>query len=272
VDAGSFSRAATQVNVTQPTLSVGIAKLEEALGVRLFLRNSQRVQLTQAGVRLLAGARAIEGEFNALDARISETAERPVLRVGVLSTVPTRLLERVVAAHRARGAASGLQLVEGVERDLVNRLQRGRIDVALTLIRPGEQRFACEALFDEGYAVAVAADHPCAGREQVAAETLAQETMIVRRHCEVLSETSRHFTERGVRPRFSYRSTNDDRALALVRAGLGITVMPESYAAEGEAWPRLAGFGQRRTIGLMLAPGFQAGDGDGLEALRSLRI
>src|SRR3546814_12214369 len=73
--------------------------------------------------------------------------------------------------------------------------------------------------------------------------------MMVRRHCEVLSETSRYFTERGVRPRFSFRTTNDDKTLALVRAGLGITLMPDSYRDPEVARPRLCGFDQTRKIG-----------------------
>ena len=50
---------------------------------------------------------------------------------------------------------------------------------------------------------------------------------MVRRQCEVLGDTSRYFLERNVRPAFSYRGANDDRVLGLVRAGLGVTVMPD---------------------------------------------
>src|SRR4051812_19977824 len=96
VDAGNFSRAAAQVNVTQPTLSVGIAKLEKSLGSRLFVRNSQRVQLTEAGVRLLAHARSIESEFNSLEDRISADGAPIVLRIGVLSTISVELVEPIV--------------------------------------------------------------------------------------------------------------------------------------------------------------------------------
>ena len=56
---GSFSRAAAKVNVTQPTLSVGIAKLEEQVGARLFERTTRRVSLTPAGSRFLPRARRI---------------------------------------------------------------------------------------------------------------------------------------------------------------------------------------------------------------------
>ena len=98
VDAGNFSKAARQVNVTQPTLSVGIAKLEAGLGTRLFLRNNQRVQLTADGVALLAHARTIEGEFNALETRLADARPAPLLRIGVLSTQPGRIAGQLVEA------------------------------------------------------------------------------------------------------------------------------------------------------------------------------
>ena len=53
VDQGNFSRAAAHCLVSQPTLSVGIAKLEQAVGAPLFLRSNQRVELTEAGSRLM---------------------------------------------------------------------------------------------------------------------------------------------------------------------------------------------------------------------------
>jgi DNA-binding transcriptional LysR family regulator len=77
--------------------------------------------------------------------------------------------------------------------------------------------------------------------------------MIVRRHCEVLSETSRYFLDRGVRPRFSFRSTHDDRTFELVRAGLGVTVAPDSCIGPDLAAIKLAGFNHQRRVGLLFA-------------------
>lgn len=271
VDAGNFSKAARQVNVTQPTLSVGIAKLEAGLGTRLFLRNNQRVQLTADGVALLAHARTIEGEFNTLETRLADARPAPLLRIGVLSTLPGRVAGQLVEAIRASDAPEPIELVEGAERDLVARLQRDRIDVALTIVRDGETRFATEVLFEEGYGVALPAWHELAGRAEIRGELLAGETMMVRRQCEVLAETSRYFTERGVRPRFAFRSTNDERVMALVRAGLGITVAAESYGDDGVAIVRLAGFGPRRRIGLAFrSPEIAGRASTALAALRAV--
>lgn len=262
VDTGTFSRAAQQSNVSQPTLSAGIAKLERLLGRKLFARSSQRVHLTEAGTRLLAHARRIEGEFNEAEAAVRDMAPARVLRLGVLSTIATPILAGLVERMRAGCPDLKLELVEGSERTLLQGLGRGRIDAALGLIRD-TQRFAAEPLWQEGYVLALPETHDLAAEAMVPAEALSREVMIVRTQCEALSETSRHFTERGIRPFFSLKTANDDRALAMVRAELGITVVPETSCAAGVANPGLSGFSLRRTIGLIWRD-----DGDDL--IRSL--
>lgn len=250
VDTGSFSKGAVQVNVTQPTLSVGIAKLEKLCGTTLFHRSSQRVHLTEAGSRLVAHARRIENDFNLAIQSVAGASSSQVIRLGILSTIPTDMLERIAAEHRRRDDQGQIEIVEGNERDLVMRLGRGRIDLAVTVLRP-HTTWPSEPLFREGYSLAMPRWHRFAGADAVRPQDLAEEAMIIRRHCEALSETSRYFVEHGVRPRFSFRTTNDDKALAMVRAGLGITVMPDCYRDPEISRPRLAGLELAREIGLV---------------------
>jgi DNA-binding transcriptional LysR family regulator len=249
VDTGNFSRAAAACNVAQPTLSVGIARLEASLGRTLFNRTNRRVALTEAGASLLAHARAIESGFAAAERAVTGAAAAPLLRLGVLTTIPRAWIERWLAAR----SGDRVELVEGNERDLRARLARGRIDAALTILRDGDDRSAGQHLLTEGYALAIGATHPLAARASLRAEEIAHEPMIVRRHCEMLSETSRFFTTRGVRPFFPARTTSDDRALSHVRARLGITVMPESFHADGVVRVPLEDFDASRDVGLVFA-------------------
>ena len=252
VETGNFTRAAARVNVTQPTLSTGVAKLEAAVGDKLFFRNSQRVQLTEAGNRLLPHAREIERSFHAIEgAPTSDRGGR--LRLGVLSTVPIRLIEQLVDRRRRAGAVARLEIIEGADRELIAKLDRGRIDLALTLKRERPERFDFQPLMTETYCLAVPTGHRLAGMESIDGETLGEEVMIVRRHCEALADISRYFTSRAVRPEFSLRSQNDERVMAMVRAGLGITVMPESYRDSDVAQVRLTGLDLQRTLGVLTA-------------------
>ncbi|WP_084399147.1 LysR family transcriptional regulator [Henriciella aquimarina] len=251
VDQGSFSRAASQVNVAQPTLSVGIAKLEGLLGVTLFDRSTRRINLTTAGSRFLPHARRIESEFNQAMVSVRSEGTDEVFRLGILSTIPASLVGRAFGRVLAAHPDLRMEIVEGSEKELTNALARRRVDTALTIVARGGERHVEESLYTEPYHVAMMADHPCATQNTVSVEDLAGSIMMVRRHCEALSETSRFFTEQGVRPFFSFRSSNDERVLAMVASGLGITVMPASYQAPGVALKPLDGFMLERQIGLI---------------------
>lgn len=266
---GSFSKAAARVSVTQPTLSVGIAKLEEQVGARLFERTTRRVSLTPAGSRFLIHARRITQEYEAALREVSETPQRKRVRAGVLSTIPARDLERVVAHHAKHAEGEALEILDSTERDIANRLSDGRLDAAITILRPGLESFGQEKLRNERYVLFVAAAHRLAGAESVEGGALAGETMIVRRQCEGLPEISRYFTGRDVRPSFSLRTLNDDRAMSMVAAGLGVTVAPESFQRTGLASVRLAGFELSRDVGLVYSDRVRERSGAFVDAVRA---
>jgi len=254
IDQGNFSKAAAACNVSQPTLSVGIAKLEKTLGQTLFLRTNRRVELTGAGADLAAHARRIEAEFLSAERIVAGAAATETIRLGVLVTTPPRWMDAFLREHRAAAAIERIEILEARERDLHERLARGRIDAALTIVPDAPDHTRHDILFTEGYALALSSHHRLAARDTIAAEELVHEPMIVRRHCELLAQTSRHFTARGVRPFFPARTTSDTRALSYVRSGLGITIMPDSFTEPGIVRPRLTAFAFTRTIGILYAP------------------
>src|SRR3546814_10604332 len=104
-ETGKFSKAAARVNVAQPTLSVGIAKLEAALGSKLFQRSSRRVHRTDSGSRFLPHARQIMQDYNLAAQAVAGVKPESLLRVGVLTSFPAMLLERIVTI--AHGSGNG---------------------------------------------------------------------------------------------------------------------------------------------------------------------
>lgn len=249
VETGSFTRAAQRLGVAQPTLSAAIAELERLAGTRLLIRERRQVRLTEAGTRLVAHARAIEREFRAAEAEFS-LAPVPAtpLRLGVLASIST---QRLSALARQWKSTQPLVLIEGSDAELRRNLAEGQADVLLTLLRPEDAGRPSLPLVEEGYCLMLAEGHPLAGRELLEARDVAAETMIARRSCEVLRETSRWFTQRDVRPPFFLRSFSDDRCMEMVRAGMGVTTAPESLARAGVAAVPLAEYDFRRTIGLL---------------------
>jgi DNA-binding transcriptional LysR family regulator len=254
VDTGSFTAAASRLHVSQPTLSAGIAELERSLGTPLILRERRALRLTEAGNRLLVHARAIEREFGLAERGVLETPPpAPPLRLGVLASLATRTTA-AIAAHFA-GEAAGkalLTLTDAPDADLRRRLAEHRLDAIVTTLRSADEG---EVLLEERYAMILPAAHRLARRDVLLPEELAGETMIARRSCEILAETSRFFTAHGVRPHFALRSAGEDRCLALVAAGAGVTTGPVSLAGPGMAAVPLQGYDFRRRIGVIVAQG-----------------
>jgi DNA-binding transcriptional LysR family regulator len=253
-DAGSFVQAAARLHITQPSLSAGIAELERLVGTRLFVRNRRLVRLTEAGGTFLPIARDLERGFRAADSfGRGVVPDWPTLRLGTIRTIAAPDLRAVIEPLMG---AYGVEVIEGSDHDLRGNLASGRIACALTLLRDVEHGLVAYPLWDEPYRMFVPAGHRLAHGGMVAPEDLASEIMIARRACEVLEDTSRFFTSAGVRPRFALRSESDERCMAMVAAGLGITTAPISLAIAGTVAIDVAGYAFARKVGLLCDPAF----------------
>ncbi len=252
IDTGTFSGAATLCRVSQPTVSSGIARLEEDLGQLVFNRSNRRVELTAAGARLVPHARRIETEFVEAQRAIANIQPKALIRLGVASTIDNGLVERVVTAC-VRTAGITLEIVERRPSEIMALLDRGRVDLTLAPHEPGSRRPVIE-LFADPYLLVMAEGHALAAEEMISSDQLTRETMLVRRQCEALPLVSQFFTARGIRPFMAARSVSEDRIAGYVRAGLGVTVMPLSLVENGIAARPLAGLNISRTVGLILDP------------------
>jgi len=251
VDAGNFTRAANLINVTQPTLSAGISELEKQLGSKLFVREKRRIYLTSAGNQFLIHARKIQQSFRqAEQERQVEPKQERTIHLGVLESFASPLLEQCVTAIKTEIPNCLLMLDEGKENEILSELGKGKLDLALTIL-PIHYRGDHDMLFEEDYCLMVPSHHPMAERSMVAAQDLANDTMIARRSCELLSQTSKFFTSHGVRPPFAMRSMHEDRIMKMVRSGLGITVAPRSHVIDGVEALLLDGFEYKRRIALL---------------------
>jgi len=180
---------------------------------------------------------------------LEETRAAPIIRLGVLTTISTRAVGELLAGFKRQAPDVVIEIVDGTEQELLNRLDDRSLDYALSVHR-GADKARAIPLWEEGYVFILAADHALASRTRLTAADLAEEHMVVRSRCEVLSETSRYFTDQNIRPRLVYRTPNDSRAIAMVSAGLGGTVVPESLVDERVTAARLQGFDYKRRLAL----------------------
>jgi DNA-binding transcriptional LysR family regulator len=258
-ETGSFSKGAERVYVSQPTLSAAVKKLESDLGARLFDRGGRRVALTAAGHRFVDRARAILDEVNAARAELRPEAGRARLRLAALRTLPAPALGRLVADFRNAEGEVALELRDGSVAEIEGWLARGRVDAALTVLAPGAKRRGAAPLFRSHLVLAVAAEDGLARRARVALAELHQRPFVVRSHCEFLAQSQRLFEAHGVRPRIAYRCDQDERALALVAAGLGLALIPDRLGGPGLAYLSVPELDLRHTIGLRWRAGERQG-------------
>jgi DNA-binding transcriptional LysR family regulator len=233
-DTGSFSRAALRAHVSQPALSTAIAKLEGDLGVQLFNRQARQVTLTAEGHRLRASAKLIVGECEAVRAALKKTTEHEVLSIGVSETLDLSALAASLEQFRRGHGAVRLKVRELDGPALLARLGAGTLNLAYLVLTGGEdipEGVQTRLLSTESYVIATAMDHPLAGRKSAPLAVLHDLPFIARSHCEYRTVMTRLWADGRIRPKVVYSTSQDRRALDLVRAGLGAGIFPRSLVA-----------------------------------------
>ena len=228
-----FGRAAKHLHMTQPPLSRQIQMLEEALSLELLNRTSRTVRLTPAGRAFLPEARRILAltESAAVAARRVAKGESGLIRMGFTASSSYIFLPRLLALANASLKGFGVVLNEMVTMQQMEALHANRIDFGL--VRPPIDRrdvgMACVAR--EPLLLAVPSNHRFATGPHPAMKDLAGEPFITfspgdGRYFYELIE--RMFRRAGISARYVQHISQVHSILALVSAGIGIALVPET--------------------------------------------
>jgi DNA-binding transcriptional LysR family regulator len=229
-----FGLAAQRLHMTQPPLSQRIRQLEDAVGVPLFKRSTRSVELTAAGQVLLVRARALlqAGDDAEQAASRAGRGDAGVLRLGFTSSAAYRVLPAAIARFTRAYPDVRLELREKVSLELADDLLAHRIDAALLRPMPGRDLagFECKRVDGEPLVLAMPRSHPLARLASVPLKRLERERLIgfSQQASPYFHELLQHlFAGSGVRPQASVESVLPT-ILALVEAGLGLAVVPQS--------------------------------------------
>ena len=140
-DAGGVTRAAARVNLTQSAVSMQLKRLEESVGVALLDRSARSVSLSTAGEQLLGYARRMLALNDDALARLTADEFEGEITLGVPHDIVTRYLPRVLHQYNARFPRMRVRLVSSYTRTLLDRFERGEVDMILTT----EDRRSAEA-------------------------------------------------------------------------------------------------------------------------------
>ena len=229
VKEGNFSRAAAACNVTQPSLTRGIRKLETDVGGLLFDRKAQGSELTELGRALLPRLeRAHSAVAEALEeAHSARFSKKRRLKLGLVCTLgPQRLVELFARLEKALPDFE-VSLTESKARDVLEQLLAEDIDVAVSCQPSYPEEVAVMPLFRERYVIAFAKGHRFEAVDEVALDELIGENYVERLNCEFDDYFTAHFGERPLHLNVRYSSEREDWVQAMILSGLGVAFVPE---------------------------------------------
>lgn len=227
-----FGRAAETLGIAQPPLSKQLQDLETELGFTLFDRSRRPVELTAAGQTLLEHARSI---FEALEIAVRETRRAGAghsgrLAIGYPSSLAYSGLTGVLRAFRVHSPDVAIEVRELPPADQIEALKRGDLDVGFVRAPLHEPQLASENIRNEKLVLALPADHRLAIRERVALSAVSREPFVFfprARGPGFFDLVMSFCRDSGFVPHIVQEAPQID-VLALVAAGFGLSILPES--------------------------------------------
>ncbi len=223
----SISRAAAELHLTQPAVSMQIKQLEDQIGLPLLEQIGRRLFLTEAGQELRLHSQRFAAMNEELKAAMDQFRglERGLLRLSVVSTA-NYFLPRLIAEYTGRFPGVRLSLQVGNREDVLAAVTDNRTDLAITGLPPADADVTAQYFMDNPLVVIASPNHPLAGSEQISLQRLSSETLVLREPGSgTRAAMERAFADHG----FDYRSgcelgTNEAIKQA-VQAGLGLAVV-----------------------------------------------
>jgi DNA-binding transcriptional LysR family regulator len=237
----SFTRAASILNVTQPALTVQIRRLEETLGVRLFDRDTRSVELTRVARDLLpAFERTLQDLEAALgSARDIATQVRGVVRLAALPSVAAGVLPDAILHFREQRPNVMFDLKDVIAGQVLSLVQSEQVDFGV--MGGTVKAIDVETVFEaqDRLHVIYPRGHRVARLKTVTPAALSEYPLILmQRDTSVRAIVDAGFHSAGLMPKATCEAIYMMTAVAMVRAGLGLTILPGS-AREIRAEPAL---------------------------------
>jgi DNA-binding transcriptional LysR family regulator len=230
-----FGRAAARLNMTQPPLSRQIQVLEHIIDAPLLERTSRSVRLTPAGRSFLPEAQRILklAESASQVARRIAMGKTGSLKIGYTAAAAYGFLPELLAACRARLPEVDFSLKEMVSGDQLEALASGQIDAGLLRPPIARPELATKRVLAEPLLAAIPRKHPLASRENLAIKDFDGQPFVMYSPYE-----SRYFhdllvalfTQADILPRYVQHVGQIHSILAMVRAGLGVSIVPAAAA------------------------------------------
>lgn len=176
----SFRESAEILGISQPSVSSRIQHLEAVLGVRLFERTTRRVTITEAGERLRGRVERMVIDMRSLvrDFKDEANLKKGRVRLGASPSVAASFLPRVISEYQRLWPLVDVELIDDFFGQVLERIDKGEVDLAVIPFVAGASNFICEPLFNDVFMLAVPDTHRLAQQESVVIADLAGEKLL----------------------------------------------------------------------------------------------
>lgn len=225
---GSFSRAAEELNISQPSVSIQVADLERSLGVELFEQIGKRICLTEAGRILDAYARRILALVEEANEAIEELKDlhRGHLAVGASTTPGIYLVPRALGEFRKRYPEVEIRLEVGSPPRIQQLLLSNDLDLGVMAGQPGSRDLVAEPFLEDELVAVVPPRHRLASQGVVRVEDFLQETVLLReRGSETRQVVDEALRQRGIHLPKVLEMTSPEAMKQAAASGLGIGLL-----------------------------------------------
>ena len=243
-----FCKAAKVCYVSQPTLSLGIKKLEEELGVILFERKHQELVITTIGQKIVEQAERALKEVKAIKelAQLDHDPLSEPLKLGAIHTVGPYLFPDLLPVVQEHAPQLPLLVEENYTSDLTRKLKNGDIDAAVVSLPYDEPGIETEVLYEEPFVILVPSSHPLAMDEIISLKQLAQETVLLLgpQHCfrdQVMALCPECFKSKINSDEIhnTFEGSSLETIRFMVAGGVGVTIVPRMAACADRYAQRL---------------------------------
>ena len=227
-----FREAAESCGISQPSLSVQIKTMEDALGLTLVERGRGPVRLSLAGREVARRAHGIlDAAQGILDLSVTlKSGLGGTIRLGTSATLGPYLMPHVISDQRASHPDLRLYIREAAPRDLLRELHDGVHDLILTQLPVSGATLSHARLFREPLAVALPAEHPLAARDTLDNDDLSNKTILSLSPAYALYDMiSALCVETGAHLSREYEGTSLDALRQMVAMNMGLTFLPALY-------------------------------------------
>lgn len=231
VKEGSFLKAAEKLMYAQSTITLHIQQLEAELGVKLFIRQGKKVQLTEAGRSLQAQADSLVARAMSLQQTMFDlvAGEAGHVRIGVIEPTASLRLPQILAPFCQERPRIRLTIEVGNTRTISQRVASGALDIGIC--SPPEAHFGLdfEPLFVEQLALLLPEQHPLAAEEAIRARDLAkQRLLLTEEDCAYREVIENALLKRGTNPYSGLEIGSLATIKSAVQSGMGLAILPRS--------------------------------------------